>query len=245
MTKICSICGNQNDECLTFCESCGSPLEITEEKKKVPEIEFGFASNLNEDEESKDAFFVTDAKSLFGEYKQRKILFVLAKGFGRIVDVKSLAEKLLEEILNNSGDFEYESRLQEIRNQIENDTDSLFSDEESEKLEMGLLIGIVNNANVNVLCLNDARVIALKHDENDLGIDENPSDESVISLTLENGNYVLMCDKELMDEVNKDDLIDTISKANNVQSACDKIVSMGKEIDSDGYFSLILIRRTD
>jgi len=246
MTKICSICGNQNDESLTFCESCGSPLEITEEKKeKVPEIEVGFASNLHEGEESEDAFLVTDATSLFGEGKQRKIFFFLAKGLGKIVDVKFLTEKLLEEILNNGGDLDYESRLQEIGNQIEKDTDSLFSDEESEKAKMGLLIGVVNNANVNVLCLNDARVIALKHDNNDLEIDEKSTDESVISLTLENSDYVLMCYKEIIDRVNKDDLIDAISEADSVQSACDKIVSMGKEIDSDGDFSLMLIRRMD
>ena len=242
MTAVCTVCGEVNSSEAPFCESCGNPLQIevaspNSENLVVPDIALGYASNLDNKPENRDGFLIFDATSLFSEDKHRRILCIIVKGLSKFLDPRILMNKLSTEIISQKKDIDYQKVLLDVKNYLNKEHILPFSGNK-EKSETGVLVSILDNRQVNTLCIDAPRAFILNEDKTIQMMEGTKTNPVFQSDLIKNGAYICMCSSDLDVLLSKDEIAEAIIQAYNPQLACNTIMTKINSKEPKASFSI-------
>jgi hypothetical protein len=233
MNQKCPVCGRLNELQGGFCQSCGTLLDSTQtdlqqgidgsakDVRNAKEISLGYASSLHEGLDNKDSFLVVDLTSLFRGKKHRIVLCVIVKGLAKYVDGAVLVGGLLSAILG-SQQPDYSEHLVNIQKKFNEIGSSLSTDGKQTK-ETGLLVAVIDDNQLTTLCVNSPCAYIVNKTVKQVIKGTETSD--IQRYTLENGDAVCVACCDFFALEGKQDALNTISKAKNLQLACNTLVS--------------------
>ena len=186
---------------------------------------------------------VVDTAELFGETKHRRILCVIVKGLADDIDGRAITQDLLADVLQNQGEVDYSKHLLEIQEKLKMEFGSFFPDETTEPPATGFLVGVLDNSQVNALCMDTPTVLVSKGNGGEVITRE--ADEELVNFTLERGDCVCLCCSDLFSSVGEGEVLEAVLKMENPQASCEELVAKGKAANAEAEFSLALTRITD
>jgi len=244
MTKTCSICGTTTDDSSIFCDSCGSPIEeVKVEKQRPLDISLGFASTSSKNLKKEDVFHVLDTKAFFGETKNHRVLCVMIKGLAEFIDSKTLTLDLMADFLRNKGKVDYSLHFSEIHNKLKTDYANYLSSDTSKQPVNGLLLGVIDGSNVNVLCVGSPAVLVLKNGSQEMT--QYSEDEPIYEFKLEKNEQVLFSSDDLFNLINESEVFDVVSKSDSPQKASECLRSKISTNNPEAETFLLIAQMTE
>jgi hypothetical protein len=245
MSRNCPICQTANSPLTTFCDSCGNPLDKdntpkTHEEQRFSNITLGYASSLDNEVDTKDSFLVLDTTSLFGQENHRRIVCVIVKGLAKFVDARKILNILLSDIIRQERTTDHQKNLQDIKKLL--DENSFLFSNDQEITETGVLVAMLENMQFASLCIDGPRVLA--SDKNcGINVFKGTKKEPIVQInTIGVGDYICLCNNDLLNLVGKQVTIETILNSPNVQVAADSLVDKVKAKKPEINVALAIVR---